>query len=167
MNTSMFSRVIHPCDVPLWDGKKWPMFCKITITDGRLSITGVIGPNKHGNARGSCGQIDMGFDHENKSQNDSRYDYPIKASELRFSAGWNRSKWYKFLDIWHTWHLNDTHSECEHQEQAGITYTSDPHNVCVVCGYKIGSAWTSRELPSDVVEFLESLPVSDRIPAWV
>ena len=112
-------KVIHPCDVPMWDGKKYPMFCKIEFTDGKLSISGVIGPNRFGNAEGGCGQIDMEFDHENKSDNDTRYSEPIKASSLRFSDGWSIKNWYKFLDIWKHWHLNDMNSACEHQEALG------------------------------------------------
>jgi hypothetical protein len=162
----MFKKVIHPCDVPV-NGKKYPLFCKIEFKDGRLSISGVIGPNRWGNARGGAGQVEMGFDHLDKSQNDPRYDHPVKASELRFSAGWNRSKWHKFLDAWHRWHLNDLHAECEHQQARGITYQSDPANVCEVCGYKIGSAWTSRTVPQDVIEFLQSLPDTDKTPEWV
>lgn len=160
-------KVIHPCDVPMWDGKKYPMFCEIEFTDGTLSICGVIGPNRWGNAKGGAGQIAMEFDHLDKSQNDSRYSDPIKARDLRFAPGWNRAKWYKLLEYWHNWHLNDMHSECEHQEAAGISYNSDPSNVCEVCGYKIGTAWTRREVPQDVIDFLFSLPDTDRVPAWV
>ena len=164
----MEKKVIHPCDVPQYDGKKYPLFCKIELSeDGRLSISGVIGPNRFGNAKGGCGQVDMEFDRLDKYDNDSREDNPIKASSLRFAKGWTRGKWYKFLDVWKKWHLNDLHSECEHQEAAGITYNDHPENICEVCGYKIGSAWTRREVPADVIAFLESLPDTDRVPAWV
>lgn len=216
-------KVIHPCDVPMWDGKKYPMFCKIEFTDGKLSISGVIGPNHHGNAKGGCGQIDMEFDHENKADNDTRYSEPIKASSLRFSAGWSRKSWYKFLDIWKHWHLNDMNSACEHQEALGWKYETHRGNYvevigkndkiqeqldelrvlletcppdylvpdkygdnfklsdtgvllkfdkfrghkCPECGYEIGSAWLRREVPQDLIEFLFSLPETDRTPAWV
>lgn len=160
-------KILHPCDVPQYDGKKYPLFCAVEIENGKLSISGVIGPTRYGNAKGSCGQVAMEFDHADKSQNDTRFDNPIKAADLRFSRGWNAAKWYKFLDTWEKWHLNDMHAECEHQEAAGITYNKDPKNVCAVCGYKIGTAWTSRTIPADVVEFLQSLPDTDRVPTWV
>lgn len=195
----MLEKVIHPCDVPQWDGKKWPVFCKIEISDdGRLSITGVIGPNHYGNAKGGCGQIDSEFDHQDKSENDARYDHPIKSSELRFAPGWNRAKWYEFLHIWKVWHLNDMQPACEHQRALGwdkepidptrpttdydkfdghssswnlkgwvyppLGHLTEP---CPVCGYKYGSAWLTVELPTDVIEFLQSLPDTDRKPAWV
>lgn len=161
-------KVIHPCDVPVWNGKKYPLFCEIEFSDdGRLSITGVIGPTIGGNAMGGCGQVDMDFDHADKSQNDSRCDNPIKASELRFAPGWNTSKWYKFLDVWKTWHLNDMHAECEHQEKLGWKYDTHKGQNCPECGYQIGTAWTRRDVPADVIEFLQSLPDTDRIPNWV
>lgn len=173
MNKSMFHRVIHPCDVPQWDGKKWPMFCKVSIVDGKLSISGVVGPNHYGGAKGGCGQIDMEFDHADKSENDPRYSEPVKASALRFAPGWNRARWHKFLHIWHRWHLNDMRAGCEHQRALGWTYEAhhDPDTfkgeACPTCGYEIGSAWLREELPQDVIDFLEGLPETDRTPAWV
>lgn len=38
---------------------------------------------------------------------------------------------------------------------------------CHVCRYKYGSEWKREELPADVVEFLQSLPDTDKTPAWV
>ena len=160
-------KIIHPCDVPQYNGRKYPMFCEITFDDGRLSITGVIGPNQRGNAIGGCGQIVMEFDHENKAHNDSRYDDPIKASSLRFAPGWNRAKWYKFIEYWHDWHLNDMHAECEHQEKLGWTFETHPCEPCPTCGYKLGTAWTKRSVPQEVIDWLERLPETDREPAWV
>lgn len=160
-------KIIHPCDVPMWNGKKYPMFCEIEFTNRVLSISGVIGPLKSGNAIGGCGQINMEFDHVNKAHNDSRYEHLIKASELRFAPGWDKTKWYKFLEAWHDWHLNDLHAECEHQEVLGWTYETHKGQSCPTCGYEIGTAWTRREVPQDVVDFLFSLPDTDRVPNWV
>lgn len=123
-------KVIHPCDVPQWNGKKYPLFCKIEFTDGRLSISGVVGPLKSGNAIGGCGQVDMEFDHQNPEHNDKRYSEPIKAASLRFAPGWTMGKWFKFLEYWHDWHLR-------------------------------------REVPQEVIDFLFSLPDTDRTPNWV
>lgn len=160
-------KIIHPCDMPLYDGKKYPVFCEIEYKNGRLSITGVIAPMKSGNAMGGCGQISMEFEHRDPSQNDTCYDNLVKPSELRFAKGWNSEMWLDFLDIWEKWHLNDMHSECVHQEQKGITYSNDPKNICEECGYKIGSAWTKRSVPQDVLDFLFSLPDTDRTPNWI
>lgn len=38
---------------------------------------------------------------------------------------------------------------------------------CPVCGYKYGHAWKREEVPADVLEFLRSLPDTDKQPAWV
>lgn len=38
---------------------------------------------------------------------------------------------------------------------------------CEVCGYRYGSAWLRAEIPIDVIEFLNELPKSDIVPAWV
>lgn len=108
------NKVIHPCNVPEYDGKKHPLYAKIEFKDGKLSISGVIGPKHGGNAVGSCGQIDMGFDHKSPGHNDKRYSAPIKASALTFAPGWNMSMWYKFLNVWQRWHLNDMKAGCEH-----------------------------------------------------
>jgi len=155
-------KVIHPCDVPMWKGKKYPMFCEITFENGRLSIHGVIGPTRGGNAMGSSGQIDSEFYHPT-----IRPDGYYKASMLRFAPGWNHIQFFKFLRYWHKWHLNDLHAECEHQEALGWTYKTHPSAVCPECGYQLGHGWTRREVPSWVIQFLESLPDTDRVPNWV
>lgn len=157
-------KVIHPCDVPVWNGKgkKYPLFCEIEFTDGNLSITGVIGPTKSGNAMGACGQVDSEFWHPT-----IRKETGLKPSQLRFADGWTREKWLKFLRYWHEWHLNDMHAECEHQQAMGWKYETHPMFACPVCGYKLGSAWTKREVPAWVIQFLEYLPDTDREPNWV
>lgn len=160
-------KIIHPCDAKQWDGKKYPVFCKIELTDGRLSISGVIGPNKYGNAKGGCGQIEMEFDHLDKTQNDARYEKPIPVSDLRFAKGWGRVNWYRFLDVWNKWHLNDMKSTCEHQEILGWTYDTHKGQKCPDCGYEIGTEWKRREVPRDVIAFLELLPETDITPNWV
>ncbi len=149
------------------------IYCKIKIEDGRLSISGVIGPTRGGNSRGGAGQIEMEFDHEDKSQNDKRYDSPVRAEDICFAPGWDAGKWYRFLDIWHRWHLNDMRAGCEHQRKLGWTY-EDHHNpetfegeACPTCGYHIGSAWLKEKLPQEVIDFLTGLPETDQRPAWV
>jgi Zn ribbon nucleic-acid-binding protein len=146
------------------------VFCKIEYDDkNSLSISGVIGPTRGGNARGGCGQIDMEFYHFDKSENDSRYDeqYLIKAGDFNFADGWSAGNWYQFLHVWKRWHLNDMCSECEHQEELGWTWKTHPSAECPTCGYKLGHAWKRREVPRDVIDFLMGLPDTDRQPAWV
>lgn len=166
-----FKKTVHPCDVDCrGNGRKYPMFAKIELKDGKLSISGVIGPTRYGNAMGGCGQIDMEFDHKNPAHNDKRYGQPTKASELRFAPGWNTERWYKFLEAWKLWHLNDLHAGCEHQRALGWEdegYDKHPSEACPTCGYKFGSAWNKVDVPVNVLNFLRGLPVTDRQPAWV
>lgn len=110
-----FKKVIHPCDVPIYNGRKYPMFCKIEFTQGKLSITGVIGPTQSGNAMGGSGQCDKEFWHKNPEHNDERYSNPHKPRDLRFAPGWTSAMWLTFLEYWHVWHLNDMQAGCEHQ----------------------------------------------------
>lgn len=162
--------------------------CKIKYIDGKLSISGVIGAMPSGNAYGGCGQIDMEFKHRNPLHDDKRYKNPVKPSELTFSKGWNREKWYTFLEYWHLWHLNDMKAECEHQrvnwdlkakiEHNGelkdahwVSFEDNPKGLlgkpCEICGYKYGTAWKSVDVPEEVIQFLFALPEAETTPAWV
>ncbi len=61
--------------------------------------------------------------------------------------------WFPEVAPYFRWHLNDMHSECEHQEARGESYKTHPDAVCPDCGYKCGSAWTKRKLPRSVVKW--------------
>jgi len=96
-------------------GKRVSVFCEIGVKNGELSITGVVGPKRNGDAEGGCGQIDL-----------SEY------SGWEFAAGWDKETLDKFTDVWARWHLNDMRPGCEHQrdwdtsEKIGViqyTYT--------------------------------------------
>lgn len=86
--------------------RKVNLFCSIKYNNGRLSISGVEGPKRNGDAYGSCGQVKMHIDN----------DY---IDNMEFAPGWNRELFEKFLEIWRKWHLNDMHPECEHQRKLG------------------------------------------------
>lgn len=108
-------KVINPCSMKVGERFYRPVFCEINIEEGKLSITGVVGPHRGGNCYGGCGQIDMEFKHRHEKDDDKRTYHLVAPEELRFNAGWNREKWYDFLDIWKKWHLNDMQAGCEHQ----------------------------------------------------
>lgn len=169
-------------------GMRFPVsvFCKITIKDGKLSITGVEGPTPNGDCKGSCGQIEIN---------------PTMFAS--FAPGWSKELSAKFSEVWKRWHLNDMRAGCEHQRKEGWDkkpidpskplraygkhfdgQRSDSWNMltwvrpdehpeglltkpCSICGYRYGTAWFKEELPEEVVEFLHSLPDSDKTPAWV
>ena len=132
------------------------VFCKIEFKDGKLSISGVEGPLRSGNCRGSCGQIDMG----------------LSASDFNtFADGWSRPTARMFFCFWKKWHLNDLHAGCKHQRELGWE-TDGQHSMhiseeCPECGYRYGSAWKKVEVPKHVIDFLFSLPDADKTPAWV
>lgn len=80
-------------------------FCEITLEDGRLSITGVIGPKNNGDCSGSAGQC----------VDEIRKGRPVAE------WGWNDEMLQKFCDIWDMWHLNDMRAYCHHMKELGWT----------------------------------------------
>lgn len=82
-------------------GKDVPtdVFCSIKYENGNLSISGVVGPRKNGDAWGSCGQIGMS----------------MKADDVTPATGWDAATVARFFDVWRAWHLNDMKAGCEHQ----------------------------------------------------
>ena len=85
-------RIINPGTAMGYTRKGSPirarMFCEINYTDGKLSITGVVGPTRGGDAYGSCGQI-------------------VDTEILDFAPGWDAELLARFYEVWHRWHLND------------------------------------------------------------
>jgi len=59
----------------------------------------------------------------------------------------------------------------EHKAAGWVDHREHPEGLlckpCSVCGYKYGSAWRKVELPAAVVEFIQSLPDTDKQPPWV
>lgn len=165
------TKVLHLGMVDVGGSKGASLFCKISFKDGRLSISGVEGPLPSGNARGSCGQIDM---------------HPWKFK--KYAKGWTPSLVSKFRKVWADWHLNDMQAGSPAQELAikawklgGAVYEyskacemlkelgiyEDASYIHEGKPYKYGSAWLKKEVPSEVVSFLASLPKADKQPAWV
>ena len=143
-------KVINIGKQSTYGGRKYNVYCHIKYNACRLSISGVEGPLISGRALGSCGQIIDGC----------YWDI------IELDKDWTPNMLKNFLEIWDKWHLNDMHAECEHQEALGITCRTDPCATCPVCGYKLGSGWTVREVPQDVIDFLFSLPLSTKTPDW-
>ncbi len=129
-----------------------------------LSISGIEGALRSGNAYGGCGQIDVDYAHRNPKDNDPRY---TEFKHLvKFAPGWTEDLWFDLLDIWERWHLNDMNAECEHQRARGETWETNPLAICPDCGYKLGSAWQYEPLPDSVVNFIRSLPDPNIPCAW-
>lgn len=145
-----FERIVHVGMTPSYGGRSMHVYCKIQYRNGELSITGVEGPLASGNALGNCGQIEMNWE-------------PMKT----YAPGWNRALEAEFLAVWRKWHLNNMNAGCTHQDERGEKWATHPSAICPDCGWKLGHGWSKREVPEDVLEFLQSLPDTDRTPAWV
>ena len=164
-------KIVNIGTVDIGGSKGAALFCKIELNNGKLSISGVEGPLPSGNARGSCGQIVMS-------------DWRMKS----YSQGWNASLVKKFRKTWQEWHLNDMVAGSPMQEMAikawklgGATYEYKAaremleklgilHDESYIHNgkpYEYGTAWLSKEIPSDVIAFLESLPTTEKQPAWI
>lgn len=95
-------KVINPCLCDVGGAVLSRAFCKIEFSaDGRLSISGVIGPMRNGDCKGSAGQC----------VNEIRAGEPTE--------GWTADMLQKFCDIWDEWHLNDMRPYCQHQKELG------------------------------------------------
>lgn len=177
-----FERIVNPGSFRAYNDCAYNVFVKIQWDGKRLSITGVEGPKRNGDAWGSCGQISL--------------------DNTKPAEGWAELL-PKLADIWKRWHLNDMRSGCEHQRAEGWDRrpidSSKPLNAygkhypgqvhdswnmlswvtraehsegllshpCPVCGYKFGSAWLHEDVPEDVLSWLQALPETDITPAWV
>jgi hypothetical protein len=146
------------------------LFCKIKHTDGRLSITGVEGPKRNGDARGACGQIVM-------------HDWDLAA----YAPGWDADLVARFQDVWLIWHLNDMQAGNPVQmahlrklEAEGRDWRTDGakgHYEWALAeldkaglnpeGNRYGRKWHKVAVPADVLAFLQALPDTDITPAWV
>ena len=95
-------KIVSPSLCDVWKGQgKARSYAKIEYKDGRLSISGVIGPMSNGNCRGSAGQcIDE-----------------IREGEP--ANGWTKEMLERFCEIWELWHLNDARPYCSHQKALG------------------------------------------------
>lgn len=162
------NKIVRLGTMKTYNGRSYSIFCKIEYSEGRLSISGVEGPTQGGNCLGGCGQIDMHLKDE--------------QSKIKLAPGWTRAKLKQFFEVWKRWHLNDMKAGTPEQEAELKTHTFpdypvshydwasqvlkdaglNPHN-----GYMYGSSWLKEEVPAEVIKFLESLPDTDKTPAWV
>ena len=118
--TEHFTKKLRIGAITNYYGRKRPVDVYVKVRfDGDLSISGVIGPTRSGNAIGGCGQIDMEFAHRLPEHDDSRYHNLIEPEDIDFASGWDTKKWYTLLDVWRLYHLNDMHAGCEHQRAMG------------------------------------------------
>lgn len=105
--TKPFSRVLRPGSVFPWSGAKSSclLFLRVEYREPQredkhreLSISGVVGPLRNGNAIGSCGQIEL-----------SKLDFKS------YAEGWDAATVARLDSVWKAWHLNGMRAGCQHQ----------------------------------------------------
>jgi len=69
-------------------------------------------------------------------------------------------------------YMNDHFNKASDVKTAGwVNESEHPEGLlskpCPECGYKYGTSWNREEVPQGVLDFLISLPDTDRQPAWV
>lgn len=133
-------KILNPGTTP----EGWPVFVTIEWDGKRLSITGVEGPLRNGDARGCCGQIDL--------------------SDLVTKYNWVS----RLMEVWERWHLNDLRAGTPEQEAFLREHPARNYDEACdtlknaglydVNGYRYGQAWLFEEVPDDVIQWLFSLP---------
>ena len=134
-----------------YGGRTFSVFAKVKYDGERLSIVGVEGPLPTGNALGGCGQI-----HDT-----------ILGDDFVPNSAMGQPMVDDFIALWKRYHLNDMHSGCEHQRAMGWTYATHKGRACPVCTCEIGFIRHNEEVPTWVIEYIESMPDTDREPAWI
>ena len=153
-------KVVRLGTLKTYGGRGYSIYCKIEYKEDKqeLTIGGVEGPLTSGNCLGGCGQID------------THLNNPDVIKSIGLAPGWTREKLKRFFDIWDKWHLNTFKPGCEHQRDMGWekeSYDKHLEEPCPICGYKFGTKWNRVDVPKEVIEFLFSLPDTDKEPAWV
>lgn len=157
------------------------VFCEITYEKGKLSIHGVIAPTRGGNSKGGCGQIQNSILPIYKYAPGWTYGMAKK-----FIATWN--EWHlndmqagcehQRARHWEDYRISpkelpNSHANRDEKGILAIWVSPKEHKdgllgkPCPVCKYKYGTAWLTKEVPKPVIKFLESLPETDKNPAWV
>lgn len=129
-----------------------------------LSICGVIGPKRNGDATGSAGQC---------------VDQLLELNSL--STGWTPAMVHRLHEIWKRWHLNGMNAgtvaqqeELRKHEFPGypLSHLDWARAVLARVGlepdgdYSYGSAWLYEELPPEILDELWALPTSPREHPW-
>lgn len=95
-----FVRILNPGSVRIGQIDA-EVFVEVDWSGSRLSIMGVEGPKRNGDAHGACGQI------------------PEHLSRLEaIDMDWTLPRIERLRAIWERWHLNDMRAGCIHQREA-------------------------------------------------
>ena len=136
-------KVVSPCFCKVYTRSRNEAaaraFCEIQFEDGRLSITGVIGPLPSGNCRGGAGQC---------------VDAIRKG---RPCDEWTQEMLDKFCSIWDEWHLNDMRPYCKHQKELGWDKPARVNGMCQKMFGVSAVEWLNYQQCSKLIEALKSM----------
>lgn len=166
-------------------GQDGRIFVDVVYHDGKLSLTGVEGPLANGDARGSCGQLTI----DPAAITEFAESWTVESAE-RLAEIWKRwhlndmrpgcehqraEKWAERpIDPNKPTRAYGKHFEGQRTDSwnmlAWVTHAEHPEGLlsrpCGVCGYKYGSAWLREDVPTDVLEWLRSLPEASTPSPW-
>ena len=160
-------KIVNPIIKKTYGGRSYKVFISIKFVNGKLSISGVEGPLKSGNAIGSCGQIDMHLRNED-------------MKDWKFEKDWTPAMMVELLEVWDRWHLNDMKAGTPKQEEFIREWKKsnkyDYNSVCKALEeaglyidneYRYGSKWLTEEIPEEVIKWLFELPDNKANYAWI
>lgn len=143
-------------------------FVSVTLDGERLSLQGVIGPTRDGNAWGDCGQI---------------VD-TLRTLSPNSEDGWTAEMLADLCGLWDRWHLNHMNAGCAHQRALGWGSAKLPDGrwaghvwpgehpdgvltkACPECSYCYGTDWLTERLPVDIDETFDAFPLSNANHPW-
>lgn len=166
-------KVMRLGTLPTYNDRRMSVFvCAEFTNDGRLSITGVEGPTRGGNAIGGCGQIVMSLSE------------PGGLDGFEPGPGWTLESVRRLLEIWDRWHLNDMRAGSfvqeeflranpimfrypeSHYEKASAALAEAGLNPDAD-GYKYGNAWKREDVPAEIIAEIMAFPDTDIQPIWI
>lgn len=132
--TKAFRRMLRPGVTR--DGS---LYVRVEWDGERLSLSGVEGPKRNGDARGSCGQCEDAL-----------------SRLVSYAPEWTPERAEALRATWERWHLNDMRAGCEHQRAAW-----DPSESIEVVSYRLTSE--AHKLRREALEEAESAAREGRV----
>lgn len=160
-----FRKVVRIGTFNPYGSKAHSAYARISLTDGKLSIVGVLGPTQSGGAQ-SCGQC-----------------YDSFKNVSKFAKGWNFNLLKDFVNKWKLWHLNDMQAGSPRQmewirengkgmgfdeiiKKMPTNILNDEEYFHNGKPYIYGTAWLRKEVPDEVLEWFKALPDADKACPW-